>query len=47
MIGQGESLAAVAARYQVTPDALRAANGLRSESLPVGRVLRIPADRGS
>ena len=47
VIGQGESLAAVAARYQVTPDALRAANGLRSESLPVGRVLRIPADRGS
>ena len=47
VIGQGDSLAAVAARYQVTPDALRAANGLRSESLPVGKVLRIPADRGS
>ena len=47
VIGQGDSLAAVAARYQVTPDALRAANGLLSESLPVGKVLRIPADRGS
>jgi len=47
VIGQGESLGALAARYQVTPEALRAANGLRGESLPVGKVLTIPVDRGS
>jgi N-acetylmuramoyl-L-alanine amidase len=47
VIGQGESLAALAQRYQISPEALRAANGLRGESLPVGKVLNIPADRGS
>jgi len=47
VIGRGESLAALAERYQVSPEALRAANGLRGEDLPVGKVITIPVERGS
>jgi N-acetylmuramoyl-L-alanine amidase len=47
VISRGDDLGALAQRYQVTPEALREANGLRGDRLPVGKVLTIPAARGS
>jgi N-acetylmuramoyl-L-alanine amidase len=47
VIARGESVASVAARYQVSPQTLRAVNGLAGDALPVGKVLTIPVDQGS
>lgn len=43
VVSAGESLSAIAARYQLTAAALRDANKLKSDSLRVGQVLNIPA----
>jgi N-acetylmuramoyl-L-alanine amidase len=47
VISKGDRLAALAERYQVSPEALRAVNGLTADPLPVGKVLTIPTERGS
>jgi N-acetylmuramoyl-L-alanine amidase len=47
VIARGESVSTVAARYHVSPDALRAKNGLQGETLPPGKVLAIPNEGGS
>jgi N-acetylmuramoyl-L-alanine amidase len=41
-IAAGESLAAIAQRYAVTVDSLREVNGLGTDRVRVGQVLRIP-----
>ncbi len=43
VIARGDTLIAIARRYNVSVEALRRANGLRGDRLRVGRVLRIPA----
>ena len=47
VIARGDDLSTLAQRYQVKPETLRAANGLRGERLPVGKVITIPAEGGS
>jgi N-acetylmuramoyl-L-alanine amidase len=47
VIARGDDLSTLAQRYQVRPETLRAANGLRGERLPVGKVITIPAEGGS
>jgi N-acetylmuramoyl-L-alanine amidase len=47
VISRGDDLSGLARRYGVSPEALRAANGLRGDRLPVGTVLSIPGDGGS
>lgn len=44
-VKSGDSLSEIAGRYNVPVSALRAANGLRSNSLRIGQKLRIPAQR--
>ncbi len=42
VISRGDTLSAIAVRYRVSVSALRRHNGLRSDRLKVGKVLRIP-----
>jgi N-acetylmuramoyl-L-alanine amidase len=42
VISRGDTLSGIASRYQVSVARLRDVNGLRSDVLPVGKVLRIP-----
>jgi N-acetylmuramoyl-L-alanine amidase len=42
VIKAGDTLSAIAQRYQVSLDTLRAANSLTSDMLMVGHILRIP-----
>ncbi len=41
-VKKGDTLGAIAAKYKVTVAALRAANGLKSNTIHTGQVLRIP-----
>ncbi len=43
VVAPGESLASIAQRYQVSPAALRGANGLKSDTVKVGQALSVPA----
>jgi N-acetylmuramoyl-L-alanine amidase len=45
VITRGDTLSAIAQRYDISLHTLRVANGLTSDHLEVGEVLRIP--RGS
>jgi len=42
IISRGDTLSAIAARYRVSVSTLRSSNGLRGDTLRVGRTLRIP-----
>jgi N-acetylmuramoyl-L-alanine amidase len=42
VIGQGDTLSAIAKRYSVSLSALRAHNGLADDVIRVGQVLAIP-----
>ena len=42
VISRGDTLSEIANRYRVSVRALRVANGLKNDVLPVGKVLRIP-----
>ena len=44
VISRGETLSEIAEQYRVSLDTLRSANNLRTSTLRVGQVLRIPAD---
>ena len=41
-VEQGETLAMIAVRYQVSPATLRSANNLQSDELKIGQTLTIP-----
>jgi len=41
-VKKGDTLGAIAAKYKVTLAALRAANGLKSNTIHAGQVLKIP-----
>ncbi len=41
-VGKGETLGGIARRYRIGIDRIRAANGLRSSTIRVGQVLKIP-----
>jgi len=43
VVSTGETLSAIASRHQISLNALRSANGLATDSVQAGRVLRIPA----
>jgi len=47
VIRRGETLSAVASRYNVSVRQIRAANNLRGDRVVVGQVLRIPAAQGT
>ncbi len=42
VVSRGDTLSGIASRYQVSVRSLRKQNGLRSDRLPVGKVLQIP-----
>jgi N-acetylmuramoyl-L-alanine amidase len=44
VISRGETLSEIAEQYRVSLASLRSANNLRSNTLRVGQVLRIPTD---
>jgi N-acetylmuramoyl-L-alanine amidase len=46
VVRRGDTLSTVAVRYGVSLASLRAANGLRSDTVRVGQTLRIPQDTG-
>lgn len=46
VIEQGDTLAQIADRYQISRDSIRAENGLTGDRLEVGTVLRIPRNTG-
>jgi LysM repeat protein len=41
-VKKGDTLAGIAAKYKVTVAAIRAANGLKSNTIHTGQVLKIP-----
>ncbi len=47
VIARGETLLAIARRYRVSVEAIKRANGLRTDRLRAGRVLRIPVPEES
>ncbi len=46
VIRSGETLSGLAVRYQVSMDAIRSANALRSDQLRIGQAIRIPTHVG-
>ena len=46
VIQSGETLSGLAVRYQVSMDAIRSANALRSDQLRIGQAIRIPTHVG-
>jgi N-acetylmuramoyl-L-alanine amidase len=42
VVASGETLSAIATRHRISLSALRNANGLRTDTVHAGRVLRIP-----
>lgn len=47
IIGEGDTLSQIAVRYQVSLDALRAANNLSGDDIHIGTVLHIPEAHGT